>query len=161
MTGSSSGFGRGIAKACAAEGAKIVVSDVHESPNAGGFEDDADLTTTEAIRQAGGQATYISCDVTVSGQVSRLVAETVRTYGRLDVMINNAGVYRNGKRLHEFSEADLDACLDVNVKGTFFGSQEAVRQFLAQGDGGVIVNLVSTAGLQGHPNQSVYNISKG
>lgn len=161
VTGSSSGFGRGIAKACAAEGAKVVVSDVHESPNSGGFEDDADLTTTEAIMRAGGLATYVGCDVTVSSHVSHLVTETVRTYGRLDVMINNAGVYRNGKRLHEFSEADLDACLDVNVKGTFFGSQEAVRQFLAQGDGGVIVNLVSTAGLQGHPNQSVYNISKG
>jgi NAD(P)-dependent dehydrogenase (short-subunit alcohol dehydrogenase family) len=49
----------------------------------------------------------------------------------------------------------------VNAKGTFFGAQEAIKQFLAQGDGGVIINLVSTAGLQGHPNQSVYNISKG
>jgi NAD(P)-dependent dehydrogenase (short-subunit alcohol dehydrogenase family) len=76
-------------------------------------------------------------------------------------MINNAGIFRAGKRLHEFSEEDLDICFDVNAKGTFFGSQEAVKQFLTQGDGGVIVNLVSTAGLQGHPNQSVYNISKG
>jgi NAD(P)-dependent dehydrogenase (short-subunit alcohol dehydrogenase family) len=49
----------------------------------------------------------------------------------------------------------------VNAKGTFFGAQEAIKQFLAQGDGGVIINLVSTAGLQGHPNQCVYNISKG
>jgi NAD(P)-dependent dehydrogenase (short-subunit alcohol dehydrogenase family) len=161
VTGSSSGFGRGIAKMCAAEGAKIVVSDVHEKPNTGGFEGDADLTTVKAIEKADGRAIYVNCDVTKSDEVANLVAETVNAFGRLDVMINNAGVYRNGKRLHEFSEADLDFCFNVNAKGTFFGSQEAIKQFLSQGDGGVIVNLVSTAGLQGHPNQSVYNISKG
>jgi NAD(P)-dependent dehydrogenase (short-subunit alcohol dehydrogenase family) len=81
--------------------------------------------------------------------------------GAPKLLVNNAGIYRNGKRLHEFSEEDLDVCFDVNAKGTFFGAQEAIKQFLAQGDGGVIINLVSTAGLQGHPNQSVYNISKG
>lgn len=151
VTGSSSGFGRGIAKACAAEGAKIVVSDVHENPNTGGFEDDADLTTVEAIQKAGGQAVYVGCDVTRSAEVANLVAEAVKAFGRLDVMINNAGVYRAGKRLHEFTEEDLDVCFDVNATGTFFGAQEAIRQFLAQGDGGVIINLVSTAGLQDIP----------
>lgn len=161
VTGSASGFGRGIAVACAREGAKVVVSDVHEKPNTGGFETDGNLTTVEAIEKAGGRAVYVGADVTKSDQVANLVARTVETYGRLDVMVNNAGVYRNGKRLHEFSEEDLDVCFDVNAKGTFFGAQEAIKQFLAQGDGGVIINLVSTAGLQGHPNQSVYNISKG
>lgn len=161
VTGSSSGFGRGIAKACAAEGAKIVVSDVHEKPNTGGFEDDPGLTTVEAIEKAGGQAVYVGCDVTRSDEVAALVAGAVDAFGRLDVMVNNAGVYRAGKRLHEFTEEDLDVCFDVNAKGTFFGAQEAIKQFLDQGDGGVIINLVSTAGLQGHPNQSVYNISKG
>ena len=161
VTGSASGFGRGIAVACAREGAKVVVSDVHENPNPGGFEEDAGLSTVEAIEKNGGRAVYVNCDVTRSEQVANLIAETVRTFGRLDVMVNNAGIYRNGKRLHEFSEQDLDVCFDVNAKGTFFGAQEAIKQFLAQGDGGVIINLVSTAGLQGHPNQSVYNISKG
>jgi NAD(P)-dependent dehydrogenase (short-subunit alcohol dehydrogenase family) len=161
ITGASSGFGRGIAQACAAEGARVVVSDVHENPNAGGFEDDAAMTTVETIEKAGGRAVYVGADVTKSDQVANLIAETVRAFGRLDVMVNNAGVYRAGKRLHEFDEADLDACYQVNVKGTFFGSQEAIKQMLAQGNGGVIINLVSTAGLQGHPNQSVYNISKG
>ena len=113
------------------------------------------------LHEFGGRAVYVNCDVTRSEQVANLIAETVRAFGRLDVMVNNAGIYRNGKRLHEFSEEDLDICFDVNAKGTFFGAQEAIKQFLAQGDGGVIINLVSTAGLQGHPNQSVYNISKG
>ncbi|MEU9819259.1 SDR family NAD(P)-dependent oxidoreductase [Pseudonocardia alni] len=161
VTGSASGFGRGMAIAFAAEGAKLVISDVHEKPNTGGFETDSGLTTVEAIEMAGGQAIYVQADVTKSAEVANLIAKTVEAYGRLDVMVNNAGVYRNGKKLHEFSEEDLDFCFDVNAKGTFFGAQEAVKQFLAQGDGGNIINLVSTAGLQGHPNQSVYNISKG
>ena len=75
-------------------------------------------------------------------------------------MVNNAGVYRIGKLLHEFTEEDLDACYDVNVKGTFFCSQEAVKQFLKQGDGGNIINIISTAGLGGYPRQAVYNASK-
>ena len=114
VTGASSGFGRAIAKACAAEGAKVVVSDVHENPNAGGFEDDAALTTVEAIEKRGGTGTYVGCDVTKEDQVDNLVAETVRAFGRIDVMVNNAGVYRNGKRLHEFDEADLDVCYAVS-----------------------------------------------
>lgn len=129
-------------------------------PNAGGFEYDAGPTTVQAIEKAAGHAVYVNCDVTKADQVAHLITEAVRVFDRLDVMVNNAGVYRNGKRLHEFTEADLDVCFDVKAKGTFFGAQEAVKQFLAQGDGGVIINLVSTAGLQGHPNQSVYNISK-
>ncbi|MDT7659748.1 MAG: hypothetical protein QOF38_4463, partial [Pseudonocardiales bacterium] len=80
VTGSSSGFGRGIAKACAAEGAKIVVSDVHEKPNTGGFEADATLTTAETIEKAGGRAVYVNCDVTKSDEVANLVAETVKAF---------------------------------------------------------------------------------
>lgn len=161
VTGAASGFGRGISVAFARQGAKVVVSDIHPEPNPGGFESDAQLTTVEAIQKVGGQATYVPCDVTKSDQVAALVRAAVDAYGRLDVMFNNAGVYRAGKLTHEFTEEDLEACWSVNAKGTFFGAQEAIKQFLAQGDGGTIINLVSTAGLQGHPNQSVYNMSKG
>jgi NAD(P)-dependent dehydrogenase (short-subunit alcohol dehydrogenase family) len=65
--------------------------------------------------------------------------------------IDNGGIYRGGKLAHEFSDEDLDACFAANVKGTFFGSQEAVKQFLRQKNGGNIINLVSTAGLQRTP----------
>ncbi len=161
ITGASSGFGRGIARAFAAEGAKVVVSDVREELTEGGFEEDPDLTTVEAIEKDGGEAIYVGCDVTKQDQVRDLVKAAVDGFGRLDIMVNNAGIYRGGKLTHEFTEEDLDACFNVNVKGTFFGAQEAVKQFLEQGDGGNIINLVSTAGLGGHPNQSVYNTSKG
>ncbi|MDR2333995.1 MAG: SDR family oxidoreductase [Burkholderiaceae bacterium] len=161
VTGASSGFGRGIALAYAAQGAKVIVSDVHEAPNRGGFEANPQLPTAAAIQEAGGQAHYVSCDVTQQDQVAKLVAETVRVFGGLDIMVNNAGIYRAGKLAHEFGVEDLDACWDVNVKGSWFGCQEAIKVFLQQGRGGNIVNIVSTAGLQGHPKQSVYNISKG
>lgn len=161
VTGASSGIGRGIAIALAAQGAKVVISDIHENPNDGGFDKTPSLPTATAIKQCGGEASFLICDVTKKQQVAELVKDTVEIYGRLDIMVNNAGIYRSGKLAHEFSEEDLDACWDVNLKGTWFGCQEAVKVFLKQADGGNIINIVSTAGLQGHPNQSVYNISKG
>ena len=112
VTGASSGFGRAIAVAFAAQGAKIVVGDLQPEPSKGGFEAEPNSTTVEEIEEGGGAATFVRCDVTKQADVANLV-------------------------------------------------QEAVKQFLKQGTGGNIVNLVSTAGLQGHPNQSVYNISKG
>lgn len=166
ITGGSSGFGRGSAVRFAGEGAKIVIADLNEKPLRGGFEKDIDKSTVEVVTGNGGQATFVECDVTKAADVEAAVRTAVETYGRLDVMFNNAGIYRGGKLMDEFTEEDLQACFDVNVKGTFHGTRSAVRQFREQGRGsngmaGTIVNLVSTAGLQGHPKQSVYNISKG
>jgi NAD(P)-dependent dehydrogenase (short-subunit alcohol dehydrogenase family) len=160
ITGASTGLGRGIALKLAEEGAFVVIGDINEASNPGGFDEQPELTTAELITQRGGQALYQRCDVTRSEDLTALVEAATRRFGRIDIMINNAGVYRDGKLIHEFAEADLDLCLNVNVKGTFFGAQAAVRAFLQQGGGGNIINLVSTAGLQGHPWQSVYNISK-
>ena len=161
ITGSSAGFGRAIALKFAAEGAKVFCSDISREADKKGFEEDIDISTDEAIRKAGGDSGFAKCDVTKLAEVKALVKAAVDQFGRLDIMVNNAGIYRGGKLIHEFSEEDLDACYQVNVKGTFFGAQEAVKQFLKQGDGGNIINIVSTAGLQGHPRQSVYNTSKG
>lgn len=161
ITGSSSGFGRGIALAFAAEGAKLVCSDIQPGADRKGFENDMQVPTDEAIRAAGGEAIFVKCDVTKSEEVAALVKAAIDKFGKLDIMVNNAGIYRGGKLLHEFTEGDLDACFSVNVKGSFCGAQEAVKQFLKQGNGGNIINIVSTAGLGGYPNQSVYNISKG
>ncbi|WP_043301373.1 SDR family NAD(P)-dependent oxidoreductase [Pseudomonas sp. M47T1] len=161
VTGAASGFGRGIATAFANEGVKVIVADLQEAPSQGGFEAHAELSTVAEIQKAGGDAHFVKCDVTKQEDLKNLMEKTIGRYGQLDIMVNNAGIYRGGKLAHEFSEDDLEACWQVNVKGTWFGCQEAIKTFLQQGRGGNIINLVSTAGLQGHPKQSVYNISKG
>ena len=167
ITGAASGFGRAAALLFALEGASVVVADVLEKPLAKGFEDDLEHATADLINDKGGQAAFIRCDVTRRADTDAAVAAAVERFGRLDIMFNNAGIYRGGKLMDDFTEEDLDACFNVNAKGTFFGTQSAVGQFRRQdpdpatGQRGTIVNLVSTAGLQGHPMQSVYNISKG
>jgi len=161
VTGASSGFGRAIAFKFAAEGAKIVCADLRKDADAKGFEENLAVPTDEAIRQAGGDAVFVKCDVTKREDVQALLKAAIDNFKQLDIMVNNAGIYRGGKKVHEFTEEELDVCFNVNVKGTFFGAQEAVKQFLKQGRGGNIINIVSTAGLGGHPNQSVYNTSKG
>lgn len=160
ITGASTGLGRGIALKLAAEGAHLVIGDISEASNPKGFDEQPELTTSQLIGERGAQAIFQQCDVTRRDDLTTLVQAAIERFGRIDVMINNAGVYRDGSLIHDFSEADLDICLNVNVKGSFFGAQAAVKAFLAQGDGGNIINLVSTAGLGGHPWQSVYNISK-
>ena len=162
VTGASSGFGRAIAQRFAAEGAKVACSDIQKESKQGGFEGDTDIPTDETIQKMGGECIFVKCDVTKLDEVKALVQAVVDKFGRLDIMVNNAGVSAGARKLaHEFTERELDACYNVNVKGTFFGSQEAVNQFLKQRDGGNIINIISTAGLQGHPYQSVYNVSKG
>ncbi len=161
VTGASTGLGRGIAALYARRGAKVVVGDLRPEAAAGNFDEVPELTTAELIARDGGEAIFQPCDVTRSDQVAGLVDAAVQRFGRLDVMVNNAGVHRGGRRMHEMTEADLDACWQVLVKGSWFGSQEAVKAFLRQGGGGSIVNIVSTAGLRGHVWQSVYNMAKG
>ena len=159
VTGSSSGFGRGIAKACAAEGAKIVVSDVHEKPNTGGFEADATLTTAETIEKAGGRAVYVNCDVTKSDEVANLVAETVKAFGRLDVMINNAGL--GGTRsVLEMTDDEWSRVLDVTLNGTFRCTRAALKRLVEQGDGGAIVNNASVVGWRSQAGQAHYAAAK-
>jgi len=160
ITGASTGLGRGIALKLASEGARLVIGDISEASNPKGFDEQPELTTAQLIVERGGQSIFQHCDVTRSQDLSALVQAATQHFGRIDIMINNAGVYRDGKLIHEFSEQELDLCLNVNVKGTFFGAQAAIKAFLSQGGGGNIINLVSTAGLGGHPWQSVYNISK-
>lgn len=96
ITGGSSGFGRAIAIAYAREGAKLVVGDLRAEPLSGGFEDSLATTTIDEIRRAGGTATFVRCDVTKRDDVRALVRAAVDTYGRLDIMFNNAGINRGG-----------------------------------------------------------------
>lgn len=160
MTGASTGVGRGVALRMAVAGATVVAADLVENAPSGNFDDQPEMTTAELIRHRDGQAMFVACDVTRPADVAGLFVAAEHAYGRLDILVNNAGVYRGGRRIHEMTEEDLNACWEVIVKGSWFAAQEAVKVFLRQGGGGSIINIVSTAGLQGHVNQSVYNMAK-
>ena len=159
VTGASSGFGRGIAVAFARAGMKVVIGDLTSATESGNFDESPDLSTEALIARDGGEAAFKVCDVSSAGDCSALVDATVARFGRLDVVVNNAGVWRGGA-FHEIAEADLDACWNVIVKGSWLVAQAAVRRFLVQGDGGNIINIVSTAGIRPHRGQSPYNVAK-
>ena len=157
VTGASSGFGREISLAFAREGAKVVCSDIAEK----GLDLNGPADPTDkAIRDNGGEAFFVRCDVSRERDVSALIEATIGKYGKLDIMVNNAGIVRSGKLMHEYSESDLDAVYNVNIKGTWNGSKYAIIQFLKQGAGGKIINMVSSSALASYPGQMPYNVSK-
>lgn len=150
VTGSGAGIGRATALQFAAEGAKVVVSDIH-------IEDGEE--TVALIRDAGGEAVFIACDVADPDAVNMLVAETVKTFGRMDCACNNAGIEGTIAPLLDQTIEDFDRVIAVNLRGTFLCLQAEVRQMLANG-GGAIVNLASIAGLIGFPGLSPYVATK-
>ncbi|WP_225787146.1 SDR family oxidoreductase [Pseudomonas sp. Marseille-P8916] len=150
VTGGAAGIGRATALAFAAEGLKVVVAD----RDAVGGE-----ATVALIREAGGQALFVACDVTCEGEVRQLHERAVEAFGRLDYAFNNAGIEIEQGRLAEGSEAQFDAIMGVNVKGVWLCMKYQLPLMLAQG-GGVIVNTASVAGLSAAPKMSIYSASK-
>jgi len=143
ITGVGSGVGRAIAQLFAREGARVVGGDVRE---------DWGKETVRLVNDAGGpEAQFVPCDVTQEEQVEDLVAAAVASHGRLDVMLNNAGVGtpRPGMQFEEHDAADWKRLIDINVMGVAHGCKHAMLRFKAQGDGGVIVNTGSAAGMVG------------
>lgn len=161
VTGASSGIGRAIAIGFAREGAKVACADLGKSARPEGYEADLQKDTDEVIRAAGGVAIFVKTDVTVGQEVANLVRATVERYGRLDIMVNNAGVFTRLSPIHETTEEEYDFTMQVNAKGVWHGCQQAVIQFLKQGSGGKIVNIVSIGGLVGLANEPAYCASKG
>ena len=153
VTGGGSGFGQGIAKRFAEEGAKIVVNDIDD---AGGKR------VTAEIEKAHGQgsAIYVHGDVASNDDVKALVDACVARFGRLDIMVNNAGISHRNMPMLEVPEAMVDKILAVNVKAIWLAARHVVPIFRRQG-GGVIINNASTAGLRPRPGLTVYNASKG
>lgn len=150
VTGAAAGIGRATALAFAAEGAKVMVSDVDAE---GGAE------TVALIREAGGDAGFVRADVSVPADVEALVKATVETFGRLDCACNNAGIEGLVVPLVEQPLDNFERIMAVNVRGTFLCLQAEIAQMLRQG-GGAIVNLASVAGLIGFPGLSPYVASK-
>src|SRR5438046_5725647 len=115
--------------------------------------------TVSMIRKAGGEANFKRTDVLVAVEIEALVEHTMKTYGRLDLAFNNAGVEGDVKPLIEQTEANYDAVMDVNVKGVWLSMKYEIPRMLKQG-GGAIVNCSSVAGLIGFSNVAIYIASK-
>jgi NAD(P)-dependent dehydrogenase (short-subunit alcohol dehydrogenase family) len=157
ITGGGSGIGRATAELFAREGAKVVVSDLNEAPA---------LETVEVIKARGGEATAVTGDVSRSRDAEMMVRAAVQSYGRLDILVNSAGVSARNAMPPGASPEDVwDRVIDVNLKGTYLMSWFAVPEMERAG-GGSIINLASIMGLVGYPvgmggGFNPYNPSKG
>ena len=152
VTGAGQGLGRAVAEAFAAQGDAVVVSDVVA---------DAAETVAAEIRDRGGSAVALACDVADEAAVAELAAGVVSEYGVPAVWINNAGITRPAM-LHKMTVDDFDLVLRVHARGTFLGIREAARTMREGGaGGGVILNVTSSAGLQGTIGQINYSAAKG
>lgn len=162
VTGAASGIGRAIATRFCYEGARVICADlVPLSAAATESQATHDLLTTTYGAHA---AIYVQCDVTSEREIEALVARAVAWGGRLDIMVNNAGIAPSHRRIHDTDVSMLEAAMAVNIRGTFLGCKHAVGQFLKQetqgpnwrGDPtrGWIINTASAAGLVGFKNVS-------
>ena len=152
VTGGNSGIGKAIVLAAAAEGANVVI-DYRMHP-----EYTAEVAA--AAGQAGGRAIGVEADVSRTEDLHRVIQAAVANFGRLDVLVSNAGI-ENRTSLLETSEADFDTVLAVNLKGAFFGAQFAAQQFVTQRSGGLILTISSTHEDSPMPGNIAYCVSKG
>jgi NAD(P)-dependent dehydrogenase (short-subunit alcohol dehydrogenase family) len=150
ITGAGSGIGQATALVMAREGAKVVVADVNET---GGAE------TVEQIRAAGGEASFIACDVTDADACEALVAATVAAYGRLDWAFNNAGIAGPSAATGDYSIKSWHRVMDINLNGVWYGMRAQLQQMVKQG-GGAIVSTASIAGLVGIRGGPAYIAAK-
>jgi len=146
------GGGRGIgAETClkfSAEGAKVAVADITNAE-----------VVAEKIKQAGGDAISLSVDVTKSDSVNAMVTDTVKAFGKLDIIVNNAGITSDA-RLLKMTEDNFDEVININLKGVFLCGQAAAKQMVLQGGGGVIISASSVVGVYGNFGQTNYAASK-
>jgi meso-butanediol dehydrogenase/(S,S)-butanediol dehydrogenase/diacetyl reductase len=150
VTGAGSGIGRASAIRFAEEGAKVMVADVRT---------ESAQNTVAEISKAGGSAKSFAVDVRVGAEVEKLVEETVRIFGRIDILFNNAGVFVP-KNVVDTTEQEWDWVVDVCLKGVFFGCKYTIPHMIKNG-GGVIINTASGAGIEGVPNLGAYQAAKG
>ena len=148
VTGAASGFGRGIAEAFATEGANVVVADIDAARAA------------EVAAAIGRGAIAVAADVAKKDDVARLVDTTVRAFGGLDIVVNNAGVTHRNQSLMTVTEDEFDRIYAVNVKSIYLMTLATVPELEKRG-GGSIINTASTAGLRPRPGLTWYNGSKG
>ena len=151
VTGAGSGFGEGIARRFAAEGARVVVNDVQTEKGE---------RIAGEIRAAGGVASFCAADVAIDAEVASLVRYALDTYGRIDVIVNNAGTTHRNQPLLDVTETQFDRIYAVNVKSLYLTARYAVPPMRRQG-GGAFITIASTAGVRPRPGLTWYNGSKG
>lgn len=150
ITGAASGIGKATAMLFAQHGAKVVIADIDEN---------GANQTVAAIRDAGNEAIYVRTDVTISDDTKQMAQETVKTYQKLDILFNNAGI---AMRLPagELPEADWHRCLDVNLTGVYLCAKAVIPEMQKNG-GGSIINMSSIYGIVGADVRAAYVASKG
>jgi NAD(P)-dependent dehydrogenase (short-subunit alcohol dehydrogenase family) len=152
ITGGARGIGLAVARRFAEVGSTIVIGDLRQS--------DADEAAAAVAKDFGGRAFGVTVDVTDEASVVALADTAVRELGRLDIWVNNAGIFP-GAVTTELLMSDWDTVQDINLRGTFIGCREAARRMTAQQPkGGVIVNVASVRGIRGGPNLAAYTASK-
>jgi len=151
ITGAAQGIGYACAERFCRDGARVVLSDIQDQRGAEAAQD---------LRKAGGDACFMHCDVSDQRDVEKLIDETVRKYGKLDVMVSNAAILKTGDIL-ELDPDDLDQVLNVNLKGFFLSGQAAARQMVKQGEGGAIINMSSVQAVITNPEMLSYAMCKG
>ncbi|KAF2187953.1 short-chain dehydrogenase/reductase-like protein [Zopfia rhizophila CBS 207.26] len=167
ITGASSGIGRTTALAYAREGAIIVCSDIRQEAR-GEKPESSNLTTMQELQNLGAKSIFVKCDTSSAQEVEELVKKAVEEYGRVDVMVNNAGIAieaTDPRPVWDYPEENWDKTMAVNLKGVFLGCKYASRQMKSQephpnGDRGWIINLSSVLGLGGTPASAGYVSSK-
>ena len=150
VTGATAGIGRQTAVRFARHGASVMLTGRNEKRG---------QEALSAIEKAGGKAAFLAGDISSSKFCDALVAETVRRFGRLDILFNNAGLALVGK-IETVSDADWDRIMDVNLNAVFYMARAAVKQMKKQGSG-AIVNNASVSGIIGAPDTSAYSATKG
>jgi glucose 1-dehydrogenase len=151
VTGAAQGIGEACVRTLAADGAAVALWDV----------DDARAAALAAeLTAAGVRNVHKRCNVALKADVDAALAATLAALGRIDGLVNNAGIFKAAPFL-DIAEADWDAVIDVNLKGSFLVGQAVARQMAAQGDGGAIVNMSSVNGRLTIPSIASYNASKG
>ncbi|MDR0760467.1 MAG: 2-dehydro-3-deoxy-D-gluconate 5-dehydrogenase KduD [Treponema sp.] len=150
VTGCGRGLGQGISAALAEAGADVFGT---------GQADHADMTG-ELVKKAGKKFAYLSANLVSQEPVPRIFENAIRTFGSLDIVVNNAGIIRRNDTI-DFTEADWDEVINVNLKTLFFMCQAAARQFIKQGTGGKIINIASMLSFQGGIRVPSYTASKG
>jgi NAD(P)-dependent dehydrogenase (short-subunit alcohol dehydrogenase family) len=151
ISGGARGQGTSEVRLFAQEGAKVCFGDIL---------DEEGMKLEAEIRELGGEVTYVHLDVTGEEDWQRAVELAENRYGKLDVLVNNAGITIGTQRIEEISTEDWDRTMDINVKGVFLGTKHAIPA-LRRAGGGSIVNISSTAGIVGIGRSAAYTASKG